>query len=60
MALIVAVAEFYFLLTRLMKIDQPKPEKKTKFVSKKISTVQVEKGGDVNVAVKNLTLKKND
>ena len=63
LALIVAVAEFYFLLTRLMKMDEPKPEKPTtKFLKKKVSTIQseIDKVADKMLTVKNLTLKKNE
>lgn len=55
LGLIVAIADIYFLMKRLMAIDQPKTSKKAKFSTKLASTIEA----DTNLN-KNVLEKKND
>jgi hypothetical protein len=57
LGLIVAIADVYFLMKRLMAIDQPKVVKKEKFPAKKVSTIQTSEELSEN---KNVIEKKND
>ena len=55
LGLIVAIADIYFLMKRLMAIDLPKSSKKAKFSTKLVGTVEA----DTNLN-KNVLEKKND
>jgi len=57
LGLIVAIADVYFLMKRLMAIDQQKVVKKEKFPAKKVSTIQTSEELSEN---KNVIEKKND
>ena len=56
LGLIVAIADVYFLMKRLLAIDQPKVVKKEKFPAEKVSTIQTEELSEN----KNVIEKKND
>jgi hypothetical protein len=55
LGLVVAIADIYFLMKRLMAIDQPKSSKKENFPRKLAATIEA----DTNLN-KNVLEKKND